>query len=153
MQHPIAERRQKRRLILLDWIVPGMATLALAVVAYLLMDRTPPIVPVSGRIEPATIRATDAFNVTWAMDVKRLCHGYVSRLFVDWTKKLHILDTTTLTRPLALGPVIIDRTHVLPLIPGGPAQYRMTMFFECSPLQRLWPIQVDFPALAFDVAP
>lgn len=133
------------------FFIPHATFLVMAFIAFLVLDRTPPLILYDGKITPETVVAGQGgVTVKWRAHFSgRDCPGFTQRELVDsennlWPKRKRNrggvfhpsendpLDGTVTTPPLSIP---------LQMMPGR-AYYRVTQFYYCTWFQRAmhWPI-------------
>ena len=146
------------------YFIPQLAALLIVapLVWMLWMDRVPPLVLYDGRIEPFQVYPgqTDVKVVWHARFSGRDCPGYSQRELVDYKLNLwpklkrarggvfHPSDSDLLVGTVTTPPLDIPKQVEL-----GPAEYRVTQFYYCNPLQRWlgWPIVEKSVPIRFEV--
>lgn len=107
-------------------------------------------------ILPTSAMGNDQMIVSWHVRVNRHCPGVVRRELFDPRVGGAILAMYDAQASIdtidGLGDQQINRTFLLPrAMPPGRTAYRSKLEFWCNPLQRLWPIRYETPALEFEV--
>ena len=139
-----------------------IAVFIVAPVAFMTLDRTPPLKLHSGRMLPDVVyQGQRGVEVQWrAHYAGRDCPGISQREIIDsknnlWPKMARSrrgIFKADADNPLE-GDVITPQLSIPPQIEPGKAQYRVTQFYFCNALQRWldWPIIEVSPSINFEV--
>lgn len=158
--------RLKWKHLLHGWyyFIPQLVAIFIVLpIAWMAMDRTPPLRLYDGAIIPSRVKPLEHnITVMWRADFSgRDCGGTTQRELIDsqknlWPKQARArrgvfipayegaLTGTVMTPPLSI-----------PNMAPGRATYRVTQFYYCNWIQRLfdWPIISESPPIYFEVEP
>ncbi len=136
----------------------GAALLVLAGSFFLYRDRSPPFEYVSTDITPRPAQEGGVAHVTRHVIWHRHCDGEIYREIVKPSGQIALYDRAYRPFPSHLGSQSATSTFELPtliLSPNaerGKAVYRgRVRFRECGLTSRLWPIEIEFQEVEFDV--
>lgn len=138
----------------IDRLLPLGLALAIGWIAWLWLDRSPPLEFAGGIVSPDPIRAGNWVQIIWRLRWKRACNRIeIKQTLVSATGLIHALETidATAEKPtedfISIGRAI----HIPWVMSAGIAEYRVTVLCVCNPLQELWPLAVQAPSLRFNV--
>lgn len=146
-----SQTREFSRAMLPHHVLALAATIALSI--FLAYDRREPLLFEHGEIVPEHAMPGERVIVRWTTDWRRQCEGVVSRDLVGSDNVIKIYRSRPLRVPAQLGRQTADTPFHLPeTMPLGHAEYRAIVRFEsCGITSRIWPLQLNVPALSFDV--
>lgn len=140
-------------------IVAALTAGILILPAWLLLDRSPPFIVTNGRIDPPHPIVNGAIVVTWDIKSTRSCQpssgATVTRTIVDskGVKHTYAPVRAVYGTPEQHEAGEIERRIPLPENISGPAKYSSIACYACNPLQQFWPICIQMPEIAFEIAP
>jgi len=126
---------------------------------WMMLDRTPPYIRVSGSITPTEASPGETVSAHWTIRPIRICvpHGYkntVTRSIVDSKGIVHHYDPTPITESVQQNSPSIETTFQLPAsLPPGPARYHSEACYACNPIQEFMPVCVTEPDITFTIMP
>jgi hypothetical protein len=130
--------------------LPFIVALALSVPAFFIFDRRPPAEFSSGKVRPDKVEAGENASIQWDVQWRRDgCDAHATSVLVTDKGIVSELDGRWMTN-LHDGDLSRD-FHVSWTFLPGTVQYRATFDFECNWLQRIFPIRVEAPPVAFEV--
>lgn len=163
MQQLVASLRDitDRRWVLFLLLLP----LAVAINLLWAYDRAPPIEFLGGEVQPSVVGQGEKITLIREAIVNRPCRGFTYRQITDAKGYVHILDRTPTRSSETISSknqqMLVGSTFALPTsIAPGPAKFKTRieyhcpwLFFDESPIQRVWPVKVMLPDLSFEVSP
>jgi hypothetical protein len=122
------------------------------VLAYNVVQRVPPVQTLEFKLmTPFVIRGAELLTEA-SVYREKVCHTRVERTIIDSENYRWNLDAD---ERAVFGPVGHDRIRTVVKIPAfinvGPAKYRRTLVYTCSPLNLIWPIIDQRPDVNFTV--
>src|ERR1035437_3307158 len=134
--------------VLLVIIIPG---------TWLVTDREPPLVLISGVAIPSAVVVGGTYRLKWTFKpANRACGGAVSWVLVDsertrWTQPS---EPTELNYKILNSDdkAVVGREHIVPSgAAPGPAIFKTTADFVCNFTQHWWPIHVEYSDVIINV--
>lgn len=137
------------------WIIGFFVALVCGQFAYLAADNQPPYSYIVDKsyIKPNPAHPGRQIIVHWEFKINRLCPGIVIRTIADAITGASIsYDPAPVFNQVKFGDTSLERTFFLPegMLPGKKL-YRAHAEYVCNPLQRIWPLKVQTPDIAFEV--
>lgn len=132
------------------------ALIIVAPITYLVTDRSPPYVYLSGEVVPPEAGAGDELSVYWTVKINHFCPGWVERYVTDHRGYMWRNIGSPVKSLLADKPgntALIANTFQLPRgIGAGDAIYQAHVCYRCNTVQdHLWPLCLWTPQLKFVV--
>lgn len=96
----------------------------------------------------------DTLVYRWSGDITQSCPVTIRRTFTDADNVVTTLTASSFAAlpSSALGPAEYEISVTVPRqIAEGPAVYRAVEVPQCSWIQRIWPIEVNYPDVHFTV--
>ncbi|WP_428029832.1 hypothetical protein [Ancylobacter sp.] len=138
------------------WRVITLTSLALLAgwAGWQVSDRSPPVVVYSAKPEGPAV-AGGPLRIAYTLNRLRQCDTIVDRMVVDSRQTRFILDP--LVFATGAGPIGQEQYVSVVNVPvqaaPGPAIYRTTSRFTCSPINALWPIYAPSREIGFVIEP
>ncbi|HMF51782.1 MAG TPA: hypothetical protein VK603_24205 [Candidatus Saccharimonadales bacterium] len=133
-------------------------------VAWMALDRRPPLILYDGQLSPSKVQAgqTDVKVVWRAKFAGRDCGGLTQRELID--SKRYLWPALARSRAGIFQPdpnnknegtVVTPPLSIPDSMSPGRATYRVSQFYYCNALQRImqWPIVAVSPPIEFEVLP
>lgn len=135
----------------------GITCLLLLVAGWFAFDRSPPMVFVSGDVNPKVVSPGQPLSVMIELQWNRLCELDVTRILRDGAGDEHKLPWSKSSPPAKLPekPLKSVREIIIPTAAkaGKFACYRATIYMTCGMVDHFWPIKVEVPCIPLEIVP
>lgn len=133
-----------------------IALIFAAPLAWLLLDRDPPIVVARAAMMTEGVQAGGDLRVSYLVNRRRTCSTIVYPILYDGENIRHVFEPEALPDPGDIGrEVFTVRRRVPSGAEPGEARYRVTLQWRCpfNLFHHIWPVTMVLPEVPFTILP